>query len=93
MPGDETTTASSGPAGVMTAAHTERKSKQHEKPDGAGQRAQPAAREGQAGPCRMAERPVVALKPGNSGGAKGPQFEEKRKTERAGEIGDESETS
>ncbi len=36
---------------------------------------QPAAREGQAGPRRMAERPVVATKPGNAGGAKGPQFE------------------
>jgi len=27
----------------------------------------------------MAERPIVALKPGNSGGAKEPQFEEVRK--------------
>lgn len=36
---------------------------------------QPATREGQAGPRRMAERPVVAMKPGNAGGAKGPQFE------------------
>ena len=30
--------------------------------------------EGQARPMEMAERPVVVLKPGNSGGAKGPQF-------------------
>ena len=32
------------------------------------------SREGQAGPCGVAERPVVAMKPGNAGGAKGPQF-------------------
>jgi len=30
------------------------------------------SREGQAGPVRVAERPVVVMKPGNSGGAKGP---------------------
>ncbi len=35
---------------------------------------QPEPREGQAGPCRVAERPVVARKPGNAGGAKGPWF-------------------
>jgi hypothetical protein len=72
------TTASYDSAGVMTTAHTERISKQHEKSDEVGQRPQPAAREGQAGPRRMAERPVVATKPGNSGGAKGPQFEKQR---------------
>jgi len=33
---------------------------------------QPDARKGQAGPHEVAERPVVARKPGNSGGAKGP---------------------
>ena len=36
---------------------------------------QPTAREGQVGPCRVAERPVVPGKPGNAGGGKGPQFE------------------
>jgi hypothetical protein len=81
MSGDEMTTASLGPAGVMTAARTERGSKQHEKSGVVGQRARPAAREGQAGPRRMAERPVVATKPGNSGGAKGPWFEGKRQKE------------
>ena len=35
---------------------------------------QPAAREGQAGPTGMAERLVVPLKPGNSGGGKEPQL-------------------
>jgi len=29
-------------------------------------------REEQAGPFRVAERPVVAMNPGNAGGAKGP---------------------
>ena len=33
---------------------------------------QPDAREGQAGPQEVAERSVVARKPGNSRGAKGP---------------------
>jgi hypothetical protein len=35
---------------------------------------QPDAREGQAGPLGVAERPVVPPKPGNSGGGKGPWF-------------------
>ena len=34
------------------------------------------SREGQARPVEMAERLVVVLKPGNSGGAKGPQFKD-----------------
>ena len=34
---------------------------------------QPDAREGQAGPDRVAERLVGPLKPGNAGGGKGPQ--------------------
>ncbi len=33
---------------------------------------QPEPRERQAGPLRVAERPVVVRKPGNAGGAKGP---------------------
>lgn len=37
MSGDETTTAFPGPAGVMTAARTERISKQHEKSNAVGQ--------------------------------------------------------
>ena len=35
---------------------------------------QPEPRERQSGPLRVAERPVVVRKPGNSGGAKGPWF-------------------
>lgn len=36
---------------------------------------QPALREESAGPCRMTEGSVVARKPGNPGGAKGPWFQ------------------
>ena len=39
MSGDETMTASLGPAGVMTVARTERSSKQHEKSNVVGPRA------------------------------------------------------
>src|SRR5580700_4664407 len=35
---------------------------------------QPTTREGQVGPFAVAERLVRAWKPGNAGGAKGPQF-------------------
>ena len=46
-------------------------------PSGGGARdRQQDAREGQAWPRRVAERFVVARKPGNSGGAKGPQFKD-----------------
>lgn len=37
---------------------------------------QPDSREGQDGPSGVTERFVVAWKPGNSGGAKGPQFKD-----------------
>jgi hypothetical protein len=36
---------------------------------------QPATRESQAGPWRKSERFIVPLKPGNSGGGKGPRFQ------------------
>ncbi len=35
---------------------------------------QPDAREGRFGRCGVTERPVVPMKPGNSGGGKGPHF-------------------
>jgi hypothetical protein len=40
-----------------------------------------AAREGQSQVAPVAERPVVAWKPGNAGGAKGPQFKDQRRQE------------
>ena len=33
---------------------------------------EPVVREDRAGPFGVAERPVVVMKPGNAGGAKGP---------------------
>lgn len=45
----------------------------------------PAFREEQAGPQRMTERSVVAMKLGNSGGAKGPWF---KTTNEEGKTGD-----
>ena len=48
---------------------------------------QPDAREGQAGPPGVADRPVRALKPGNAGGAKGPEFKVNvRRGMRAGRL-------
>ena len=59
----------------------ERRLKQHEKSHAARERnPQSALREEQAELGGMAERPVVAMKPGNAGGAKGPHFQERRKT-------------
>ena len=45
-------------------------------------RDQLAARESQAGPFGVSERPVVPLKPGNAGGGKGPQLKRKRSKRR-----------
>jgi hypothetical protein len=41
-----------------------------------------ATRERQAGPCGVAERSVVPMKPGNVGGGKGPQLKDGRNTRR-----------
>ena len=46
----------------------------------------PAAREGQAGPLGVAERPVVPEKPGNAGGGKGPWFKGNVEGARAGRL-------
>ena len=49
---------------------------------------QPDAREGQAGPAGVADRPVVPTKPGNAGGGKGPEFKIRRtKGHESREIG------
>ena len=47
---------------------------QHGKPQRWEPASQPDAREGQAGPCGVADRLVVPWKPGNAGGGKGPDF-------------------
>ena len=56
-------------------------------PSGGGLTCQPAAREGQAGPYGVTERPVVAMKPGNSGGGKEPQFKGNEEASEGREIG------
>ena len=56
---------------------------QHGKPQAVRVRdPQPDAREGQAGPPGVAERPVVPLTPGNSGRGKGPQFKANARSNR-----------
>jgi hypothetical protein len=61
-------------AGVVATACTQGKRTQHGKPHGVVSNDQLEAREGQAGRLGVAERFVVPLKPGNSGGGKGSQF-------------------
>src|SRR6201998_709950 len=60
--------------GVLAAACTQGKRTQHGKPHGVVSDDQPNAREGQGGRRGAAERFVLPLRPGNSGGGKGPQF-------------------
>src|ERR1700732_4217847 len=60
--------------GVLAAACTQGKRTQHGKPQGEVSDDQPNAREGQVGRHGVAERFVLPLRPGNSGGGKGPQF-------------------
>jgi hypothetical protein len=47
---------------------------------------QPDAREGQAGPCGVSERPIVLSKPVNAGGGKGPRFKVNVEVARAGRL-------
>jgi len=61
-------------AGVMASACNEGRQTQQGKSRRWRVRLQLGSCEGQARPVEMAERLVVVLKPGNSGGAKGPQF-------------------
>jgi hypothetical protein len=44
-------------------------------------RPQRKAREGQVRSPAVTERPIVARKPGNAGGVKGPQFKDQRTQE------------
>src|SRR3954451_21661021 len=56
-------------------------------PGGRGAWPQPGAREGQTGPPRVADRPVVLRRPGNAGGGKGPEFKtDVRSGGRAGRL-------
>ena len=72
-------------AGVETMACIERLHMKHGKPTTT---AAAAATDNPRGPgpvALVAERLVVALKPGNSGGAKGPQFKDQRTQEQGKE--------
>ena len=68
-------TSSIEPAGVMAMACTHRRpDATREAPAVIAVSDQLATRERQAGPYGVAERFVVPMKPGNSGGGKGPQL-------------------
>src|SRR5437016_7785890 len=69
---------SCGPAGVMATACLHREIRRNTGDLRRRVRAQPEAREGQAGPAEESERSIVPLKPGNAGGGKGPWFKEQR---------------
>ena len=65
-----------------------RKLSEHGKPRAAVAREpQPDSREGQVGLHGVADRPVVARKPGNAGGAKGPWFKVNVRSGESREIG------
>src|SRR5271156_4927624 len=65
------------PTGVLaTACRQEETTRNTGSPGGAGAWPERELREEQARPCGVAERLVVAMKSGNAGGAKGPQFKE-----------------
>ena len=67
--------SSIGPAGVMAMACRQRRpDATREAPAVIINNDQLAARERQAGPGGVAERLAVPVKPGNSGGGKGPQL-------------------
>ncbi len=68
--------------------------KQHGKPHTVGEReAQLDAREGQARRYEVADRPVGVRKPGNAGGAKGPEFKADVSRGKSQEIGHEPRNS
>jgi hypothetical protein len=74
-------------AGVVATACTQGKRAQHGKPLGVSKDDQPDAREGQAGRFGVTERLVVPMKPGNSGGGKGPWFKIDARSRKGQEIG------
>jgi hypothetical protein len=60
--------------GIGDGTQTQEKHETREAPAAAARDRQLDAREGQAGPFGVTEKPVVPSKPGNAGGGKGPQF-------------------
>src|SRR5262249_55202535 len=82
-----------GPTGVRATACLHRENARNTGNPSGGCVTQPDAREGQAGPPGVAERPVVPPKPGNAGGGKGPQFQVNGRSGDSREIGLEPTTS
>jgi len=82
--GHETSGSPKLPAGVLMTACVSRGSGATREVR-SGDASQPATREGQAGPGRMADRSVVARKLGNASGAKGPQSGTTNKEGKAGD--------
>ena len=66
--------APNGPAGVVATACIHRRTDETRETPAVVKVHQLATREGQAGPYGVADRPVVPVRPGNSGGGKGPDF-------------------
>ena len=62
------------PAGVIAMACTHRRPDATREAPAVIHKDQLAARERQAGPCGVAERLVLPMKPGNAGGGKEPQL-------------------
>ena len=60
---------------------------QHGKPYGVPSDEQPEARERRSGRPEVTERSAVPMKPGNSGGGKGPQFKTDARSSEGVEIG------
>ena len=86
-PLEKASDGSSGSAGVMATACRQGGVTEHGKPDTVeGRDLQPDAREGQAGPGRVAERLVVPWKPGNAGRGKEPQFKDNAARQRVGRL-------
>jgi hypothetical protein len=68
-------TVSISPAGVLATTCKHKGTRRNTgSPSGDRGKGQLAARERQAGPYEVAERLAVPVKPGNSGGGKGPQL-------------------
>ena len=89
---DERGNVASRCAGVVAAACTQGKRRQHGKPLGVVGDDQPDTGDGKAGRSGMAERLVVLMKPGNAGGGKGPWFKTDAENGDGPEIGEPYET-
>ena len=94
MSGKRATSAPDSSDGVVATARMDRKTDAtREAPFGGVRVRQPATREGQAGPDGVADKPVVPLMSGNSGGGKGLWFRVNGTRGEERETGDEPASS